>query len=99
MNKHEFLDAIVGKSVTCDIEGLQISIRSLTVMELQEISKLVTDEFEATLMTVIFGLVEPKLDKEDLAGLKYAKPGLIMKIAKEIRELSGLTENPTAGNG
>lgn len=99
MNKHDFLDAICGKSVTRDIEGLQISIRSLTVLELQEIAKHSTDEFEATLLTVVYGLVEPKLDKSDLAGLKQAKPGLIMKIAKEISELSGLTEDPTAGNG
>lgn len=99
MNKHDFLDAICGKSVNRVIEGLSISIRSLTVLELQEISKLTQDEFEATLLTVVYGMSEPKLDKEDVAALKYAKPGLIMKIAKEISELSGLTENPTGGNG
>lgn len=99
MNKHDFLDAICGKAVTRDIEGLKISIRSLTVLELQEISKLTTDEFEATLLTVVYGLVEPQLDKSDLAALKQAKPGLIMKIAKEVSELSGLTDDPMVGNG
>lgn len=102
MNKHDFLNAICGKPVSVTIDGLDLQIRSLTVLETEQIHKEAsTNEIEAALLTVVYGLVEPKLDKTDLVALKNGKPGLVMQIAKEVSRLSGLTsdESPTVGNG
>ena len=99
MNKAEFLSAICGKPVDRVIDGIPVKIRSVTVLETQEISKVEGDEIEAALQLCFYGLVEPKLDKEDLVILRNATAGFIMKLAKEISDLSGLGEqNPTVGN-
>jgi len=47
MNKFEFLQAICGKPVTREIEGITVEIRSLTVLETQELSK-AENEIEAS---------------------------------------------------
>lgn len=102
MNKHDFLNAICGKPVKVTIDGLNLQIRSLTVLETEQIHKeATTNEIDAALLTVVYGLVEPALDKSDLSALKQGKPGLVMKIAQAISELSGLKsdETPTVGNG
>lgn len=102
MNKLDFLNAICGKPVNVTIDGLDLQIRSLTVLETEQIHReSANSEIDAALLTVVYGLVEPSLDKADLTALKNGKPGLLMKLAQEISKLSGLVteDSPTAGNG
>mgnify|MGYP006371711203 FL=1 len=102
MNKLDFLNAICGKPVNVTIDGLDLEIRSLTLFETEQIhNQAQTNDLEAALLTVVYGLVTPELNKSDVDALKQGKPGLIMKIAKSISELSGLTseDSPTVGNG
>jgi len=100
MNKQQFLDGITGKPVDFEVDGLQIKIRSLTVMETKDIQANYTGkEFEAALVTVIYGVVEPKLDMDDLEAIQGAKPGAVIKISKAIADSSGLTvENDDSPN-
>jgi hypothetical protein len=103
MNKQDFFSSICGLEVPINIEGLQMVARSLTVLEMKQIhNRYANDEVNSALMTIVYGLVDPKLDETDLEHLQNAKPGLVMKIAQRITELSGLTdekESPTVGNG
>lgn len=102
MNKIDFLNAICGKPVNVKIDGLDLQIRSLTVLETEQIHKeSANSEIDAALLTVVYGIVEPSLDKSDLSALKNGKPGLLMKIAQAISELSGLKsdDSPMVGNG
>ena len=98
MNKLEFLNAICGKPVTKEIDGIEVQIKALSVMETQQLSN--KTDIEAALELIYFGLVEPKLDKEDLETLKQAKAGFVMKLAKAITEISGMneTDSPSLGN-
>jgi len=92
MNKREFLDGITGKPVEFVVDGMSIKIRSLTVMETKDIQANYSGkEFEAALVTVIYGVVEPKLDMDDMLAIQGAKPGAVIKISKAIADLSGLT--------
>lgn len=102
MNKLDFLNAICGKPVKVTVDGLEVEIKSLTVLEMEQIHNSGKNEIESALLTVVYGLVDPKLDPEDLSALKQAKPGTMMKLAQEISKLSGLVESgesPTVGNG
>lgn len=100
MNKIDFLNAITGKPVTVTIDGLEVEIRSLTVLETQELQG--KSEIDAALGMVIAGLITPKLEKSDIDQLKQASPGFIMRLTKEISKLSGIDvsdDSPTVGNG
>lgn len=100
MNKIDFLNAITGKPVTVTIDGLEVEIRSLTVLETQELQG--KSEIEAALGMVVAALVNPKLEKSDIDQLKQASPGFIMRLTKEISKLSGIDvsdDSPTVGNG
>lgn len=100
MNKIDFLNAITGKPVKVTIDGLEVEIRSLTVLETQELQG--KTEVEAALGMVVAALVTPKLDKSDIDQLKQASPGFIMRLTKEISKLSGIDssdESPMVGNG
>lgn len=100
MNKLDFLNAITGKPVKVTIDGLEVEIRSLTVLETQELQG--KSEIDAALGMVIAGLVTPKLEKSDIDQLKQASPGFIMRLTKEISKLSGIDssdDSPTVGNG
>lgn len=102
MNKIDFLNAICGKPVSVTIDGLDLEIRSLTLFETEQIhNEAQNNDLNAALLTVVYGLVTPQLNKTDVEALKQGKPGLLMKIAKEISQLSGLTseESPTVGIG
>lgn len=99
MNKQDFLKAICGKSVTRQIDGIEVEIKALTVLEVQQLQS-TNDPVEQSMQMIIAGLVNPQLGKDDIEALKQAKAGFIAKLAKEISELSGLgDENPTVGNG
>lgn len=100
MNKLDFLNAICGKPVSVTIDGIEVEIRSLTVLETQQLQG--KTEIDAALQMVVMGLVTPKLETADIESLKKASPGVIMRLTKEISKLSGIDvseESPTAGNG
>lgn len=100
LSKIDFLNAITGKPVKVSIDGIEVEIRSLTVLETQELQG--KSEIDAALGMVIAGLVTPKLEKSDIEALKQASPGFIMRLTKEISKLSGIDssdESPTVGNG
>lgn len=99
MNKTDFLNAICGKSVVRQIDGIEVEIKALTVLEVQQLQS-TSDPVEQSMQMIIAGLVNPQLSKDDIEALKQAKAGFIAKLAKEISELSGLSdESPTVGNG
>lgn len=100
MNKQEFLNAICGKAVKVMIEGIEVEIRSLTVLETQKLTSF-KDELEASMQAIILGLVSPQLETGDVEYLKKAQPGFVFKLAREISKISGLVEDgesPTLGN-
>ena len=98
MNKLDFLNAICSKPIVKEIDGIEVQIKALTVMETQQLSD--KTDIEAALELIYYGLVEPKLNREDLETLKNAKASYVMKLAKAITEISGMseTESPTLGN-
>jgi hypothetical protein len=100
MNKTDFLNAICGKSVVRQIDGIEVEIKALTVLEVQQLQAS-TDPVDQSMQMIIAGLVNPQLDKDDIESLKAAKAGFIAKLAREISELSGLSDgdSPTVGNG
>lgn len=97
LSKTDFLSGICGDSVEFEIENVgSVMLRSLTVKELRTIAnEYKSDEIGAATATLLYGLVEPKLEKSDMTQLENAIPGIIMKISKRISELSGL-ENEQA---
>ena len=100
LSKIDFLNAICGKPVSVTIDGIALEIRSLTVLETEQLQG--KSEIDAALGMVIAGLVTPKLEKSDIEALKQASPGFIMRLTKEISKLSGIDssdESPTVGNG
>lgn len=101
MDKIDFLNAITGKSVVREIEGIEVKIKSLTVLETQQLSNDKLSDVDAAIELIYYGLVDPKLDRNDLETFKNAKAGFVMKLAKAISEVSGLgdSETPTVGNG
>lgn len=98
MNKLDFLNAICSKPIVKEIDGIEVQIKALTVMETQQLSE--KPDIEAALELIYYGLVEPKLNREDLETIKSSKASFVMKLAKAITEISGMsdTESPTRGN-
>jgi hypothetical protein len=92
INKSDFLKGIKGQNVTLEVEDVgQVVVKGLSVDELQEIQGLANgDDLRAALLTIIYGLVEPKLDIEDIDFVKSATPKVVNTIATKISELSGL---------
>ena len=100
LSKIDFLNAICGKPVKVTIDGIDLEIRSLTVLETQQLQG--KSEIEAALGMVVAALVTPKLEASDIEELKKASPGFIMRLTKEISKLSGIEtsdDSPTVGNG
>lgn len=100
LSKTDFLSGICGDSVEFEIENVgTVMLRSLTVKELRSLANdYKDDEIGAATATLLYGLVEPKLEKSDMATLENAVPGIIMKISKRISELSGLENETSEGN-
>ncbi len=92
MNKRDFLDGICGKAVDFKVEGLgTIKVKGLTVLATKEIqADYEQDPVGAAIATLLYGVVEPSLDKDDLQAIYQANSGMVMKIAQRISELSGL---------
>ena len=100
LSKTDFLSGICGDSVEFEIENVgTVMLRSLTVKELRTIAnEYKSDEIGAATATLLYGMVEPKLEKPDMSELEKAIPGIIMKISKRISELSGLENEQSEGN-
>ena len=101
MNKRDFLDGITGKPVDFEIEGLgKIKVKGLTVQATKEIqADYENDPVGAAIATLLYGVVEPSLDKDDLNTLMQGNAGMVMKISQRISELSGLEkDDPNSPN-
>lgn len=103
MNKETFLTGLCADVEDLEVEGIgTIKIRGLTAKEARKISTYSEkDEYKGTLLTLVFGIVEPKLSEEDLETLGDASIKKLFPIAERIAELSGETkeDSPTAGSG
>ena len=104
-NKLDFLNAICAKPESFEIEGMTVQIKGLSVDEVRRVQEIsAEDNYKATLLTIMFGLVEPKLTQDDLEALGAATPKTLFPLAERIGELSGMNDdNPddpnAAGNG
>jgi len=103
MNKTEFLKAVCGGSFDYELEGFGVvKVKGLSVNEMREVAEQgVKDPYVAALLTVVYGLVDPKLDPSDVEALGNANTKIVTGLAERISELSGVErdESPLAGNG
>ena len=103
MNKQDFLKAICGGSFDHQIGEDIVRIKGLSVKDMREVSELSADDpLKAGLLTVVFGMVDPKLSIEDLEALGEGSASYIGSLAEAIAKLSGIvgeSESPLAGNG
>lgn len=103
MNKETFLSGLCADVEEMEVEGVgTIKIRGLTAKEARRISTYSEkDDYKGTLMTLVYGIVEPQLSEEDLEILGDASIKKLFPIAERIAELSGETkdDSPTVGSG
>ena len=90
----EFFTGITGGVSDLDIGIGIVKVRALEFVEVQSIRQEAgDDELQLSLLSIVTGLVEPKLDHEHLSRLNKARPGVISAISRRILQLSGLTED------
>ena len=90
----EFFTGITGGVSDLDIGIGIVKVRALEFVEVQAIRQEAgDDELQLSLLSIVTGLVEPKLDHEHLSRLNKARPGVISAISRRILQLSGLTED------
>ena len=90
----EFFTGITGGTSDLDIGIGIVKVRALEFVEVQSIRQEAgDDELQLSLLSIVTGLVEPKLDHEHLSRLNKARPGVISAISRRILQLSGLTED------
>lgn len=97
----EFLSRVQPASKNVYVEGLgDVSIRAITLKEREEIKSGSTntltekvDEASFIALTVIKGMVEPRLTPTHVAQLQQSNFGLLAKISKQIWNLSGVNED------
>ena len=90
----EFFTGITGGTADLDIGIGIVKVRALEFVEVQAIRQEAgDDELQLSLLSIVTGLVEPKLDHEHLSRLNKARPGVISAISRRILQLSGLTED------
>ena len=90
----EFFTGITGGTSDLDIGIGIVKVRALEFVEVQSIRQEAgDDELQLSLLSIVTGLVEPKLDHAHLARLNKARPGVISAISRRILQLSGLTED------
>lgn len=93
----DFLAAISGGTEVFEVSGLTVELRSLTFAEVQRLSTAHKDDStEMAFQALVLGLVEPKLDEEQLAQVRQGKPGPLMKIATRVMQISGMVEEAEA---
>lgn len=103
LSKEDFLSGITGRAVEFEIKDVGIvKVKGLStndVMEIQNHAK--GDDTKATLLTIVYGLVEPTFGLEEVTKLGEMTPGILKKISERISELSGLEKSaaPLDGTG
>lgn len=98
----DFLNALTCEPEVYEINGVVVELRSLTFTEVQRIAnKHKDDNTEMAFQALALGLVKPELAPEQLEQLRSGRPGILMKIAQRVMEISGMVEGsgPLAGNG
>jgi len=102
MTAEEFLQRSMPKTETMHVQELggDILIRAITLKEREDIlsgskSGIKQDSSDFCALTIIHGMVEPKLAPKHVAELREKVSGTIDKIAKRIWELSGVEYGKT----
>lgn len=99
MSADEFLSRSAPKTETMSVPevGGDIVIRAITLEEREKItsgakvlSSGVIDDSAFLALTLIHGMVTPRLEPKHIAGLKVSCWGVVDKIARRIWEISGV---------
>jgi hypothetical protein len=102
-NAVDFLAALTCEPEFFETNNVTVQLRSLTFTEVQRIAtKHKDDSAEMSFQALALGLVEPKLDTEQLEQLRNSKPGPLMNIAKRVMQISGMAaedKGPLDGDG
>ncbi len=76
--------------------GGSVVLQSLTLEQTAKITaagkKKGAGELDTTLMALIEGLAEPKLDPGDIPALRAHSAGVLARLGKRIMEMSGLSD-------
>lgn len=98
----DFLAAISGGTELYEVEGVKgvtVELRSLTFAEVQQLSSANKDDStEMAFQALVLGLVNPKLDEEQLAQVRQGKAGPLMKIAQRVMQISGMVDTEEGGS-
>lgn len=95
----DFLAAISGGTEVFEVSGLTVELRSLTFAEVQRLSAAHKDDStEMAFQALVLGLVEPKLDEEQLVQVRQGRPGPLMKIATRVMRISGMVDTEEGGS-
>lgn len=97
----EFMSRIKPSSKRITVPEIgEISIRAITVAERDEIKSGSTitgsgkvNESQFVAITLIKGMVEPKLTPSYIAGLQQSHFGIVAEISKQIWKMSGIDED------
>lgn len=98
----ELLQLLACEPEVFELDNIVVELRALTFTEVQSIAtKHSGDNTEMAFQALRTGLVSPQLDGTQFDQLRNAKSGPLMKIAKRVMEISGMTEDsgPLAGTG
>lgn len=108
MTRDEFLDAVKPQTQTfnvAELGGKLVTIRNMTLADREEIlsgSKrgltAQLDEASFISLTVLRGLVEPKLTIQDIAALKGGNFGALKAISERIWNISGIRAEEAGKN-
>lgn len=91
INKSQLFEQLAGKTSIVEIEEVgEIEIRGLSFADVQEIQSMNVDGMNSSLHFIQRGLINPKLEIEDIELLKQSQPTKLFRIAKAIQEISGL---------
>lgn len=106
ISEDAFLKALVVPEVELEVpelgEGARVLIKPITMAEREKILSAArapngshdNSIFEA--MTLVFGMLKPKLSHDKIPALKDGNPKAVDRIAKAIWKLSGLDEEAAA---
>ncbi len=97
ISREDFLAGMRPKPEEFNVDGLGvIKIRAISLSEREEIKSGSTpfggkvDEAKFAAITLLKGVVDPKLTLQDVAELQGANFGIVNKIGNRIWELSGI---------
>ena len=99
----DFLTGITGGTTDLEIKGLgTVKLRALEFGEVQAIRQAAgDDDMQSAKLSVLAGMVEPKLTEAHLAALDKARAGVIGLISQRVLGISGMTAEAEkkVGNG